>query len=785
MHTTQRSPIAAVAALATAAVAAAMLAAVPAPASGAAARPDLQVTGVTASGTVEEGGRIKVTHAVVNRGKADAKASVTHFYLSTDVQRSLADRRTSTTNPRSSLLDVRLEGEQPVPAVRRGRKVVLKQYAVVVPVGTPAGRYQVLACADDRGQVKESDERDNCAAASGAVTVREAAGSDGLHMEQFADTLLWPEDEQGTVQYVKAFCDVTVAPKRLTLATALASAESHLKGLAGNDALDRVASSGQADTAVEAQLLAGTAVAAGSPGLALAALLRAHRLDPRSGSHLVNAAALAASVGLPNEAIAFLDASVGRTFLRPAMGVSQQATALAIRGHALVLTGQYAAARTAYTGAKQLAPLLREADAGLATVEACTGKDALAMRYARRARVRSDEPVPPTPPTEDPEQPEPTIDVTDGPAMPLRQLPIAETPAQGVAMTEEYLRVHQGFLAEIDANNTERNQLEQHLQDTDDARTRAEIERRQGLITMVYRAHLEGNVEAAAQAFWDQLDEVTQTYDEFWMPSTAPDPGTFAVLAKDASDLCAGRPDFSACYEAEMNRTCRPALTQAHHQWVQDIDALQEAGDHWLEVESKRMSGIAANILDEEAHRIAMLAIEAQEQEIYAVLVQWARDWTRWEKVNERLCVTPLEAEVETSPDAATADAPDCLESGRNKLSLIAKLGPTKLKINCEKVEQQLSVEVLPLLNVFVDVIYDFKTGRLTVFAGSKGAGKLGPVEAGFKSGIYLTSDSQGQITDVGWRVGPTVKATGGNAEFTVYKDEIDLSFLPEPTVHP
>lgn len=785
MHTTKRSPIAAVAALATAAIAAATLAAIPPPASAAAARADLQVVGVSASGTVEEGGKLTVGHTVVNRGKADAKASVTHFYLSTDVQRSLADRRASTTNPRSSLLDVRLEGAQPVAAVKRGRKVVLKRYAVVVPVGTPAGRYQVLACADDRGQVKESDERDNCAAASGAVTVREAAGSDGLHMEQFADTLLWPDDEQSTIQFVKAFCDTTVAPKRLTLAAALTSAESHLKRLAGNDALDRVASSGLADTATEAQLLAGTAVAAGSPGLALASLLRAHRLDPRSGSHLVNAAALATAVGLPNEAIAFLDASVGRTFLRPAMGISQQATGLAVRGQALVLTGQYAAARSAYTAAKQLARILREADAGLATVEACTGKDALAMRYARRARVRSDEPVPPTPPTETPEQPEPTLDVTDGPAMPLRQLPIAETPAQGVAMTEEYLRVHQGFLAEIDANNTERNQLEQHLLETDDARTRGEIERRQGLITLVYRAHLEGEVEDAAQAFWARLDELTETHDAFWMPSTSTEPGTFAVLSGEARDLCVGRPDYSACYEQEMNRTCRPALTQAHNQWVQDLDALQEAGDRWLEVESKRMSGIAANILDEEAHRIAMLAIEAQEQEIYAILVQWAREWTRWEKVNDRLCVSPLETEVEASPDAAGADAPDCLESGRNKLSLIAMLGPTKLKINCEKVEQQWSQQVLPLLNVFVDVIYDFRTGRLTVFAGSKGAVKLGPVEAGFKSGIYLTSDSQGQITDVGWRVGPTVKAAGGNAEFTVYKDEIDLSFVPEPTVHP
>ncbi len=51
-------------------------------------------------------------------------------------------------------------------------------------------------------------------------------------------------------------------------------------------------------------------------------------------------------------------------------------------------------------------------------------------------------------------------------------------------------------------------------------------------------------------------------------------------------------------------------------------------------------------------------------------------------------------------------------------------------------------------------------------------------VEGGFKSGIYMTSDGRGEISDVGWRVGPSVSITEGAAEFQVYEDNVDLSFV-------
>ena len=42
---------------------------------------------------------------------------------------------------------------------------------VTIPAATPLDTYFVLACADDRGIVAESDEANNCVAAPGSVTV--------------------------------------------------------------------------------------------------------------------------------------------------------------------------------------------------------------------------------------------------------------------------------------------------------------------------------------------------------------------------------------------------------------------------------------------------------------------------------------------------------------------------------------------------------------------------------------------------------------------------------------
>jgi hypothetical protein len=749
----------------------------------AAGRPDLRVTKATVDKTsVVEGAKVTVSHTVQNRGRRKAGASTSRVYLTTDVAGSLAERRTSRTNPRSALTDVRLVGQAAVKDLAPGAKRASTAIKFTVPAGIPAGDYQVLVCADDLGKVRESEEGNNCLAASTPLEITEAVGEDGdLSVQTFSETTEWPDDESSSLNYLKIFCKSTYPVKQYTLDAALKSARAFLEAKAPGGIADLKAS-GQADTPDAAQKTAAAALAGGSPGLALAALLEAHRLQPSRGTHLVNAAALATSVGLPNEAIAFLDAAIGRQFLRAPLGIPHEATAAVIRGQALVMTGRPDAAQKLFLGAKQLAPLLSEADAGLATVAACKGQDAIAKRYIRRSRVRSDVEVPKTPPTEDPVQPVPDIDITRGEAVPLRQLPIPETPSQTAKMREVYKGISDGFQAEIQANINRANQLEQHLRDTDDARTRAEIDRRDSIFVLLYRSHLDADVEAAQQALFDKIDKLTEIDEEFWGGGTGEVEYTYGRLLEDAHNACIGS-NIPNCFEIEINRTCRPALNSAHIRWRTNIIQAQSLANHYFEIWSKLMTGYAANLIDEEAHALALNHIDGLERDVYALLVQQAFFWSHDVNLARDHCVDPVPAEVLNPPANEDVESPGACEAGLKALSLKATLGPTSLKVSCERIEQSFSKEIIPLLHVFVDVKFDFRTGNVSFWAGSKGGGKIGNVvDAGFKSGVYVKINQQGELVDTGWRVGPSVKVVGGNAEFSAFKDEIDLSFTSSLT---
>jgi hypothetical protein len=226
-----------------------------------------------------------------------------------------------------------------------------------------------------------------------------------------------------------------------------------------------------------------------------------------------------------------------------------------------------------------------------------------------------------------------------------------------------------------------------------------------------------------------------------------------------------------------MNRTCRPELTGAHTRWRGLVGQLQSAANAHFTALSRRMSGYASNLLDEEANRLGLLAIERSEMAEYALIVQAAGAWTHYERLYEEECVAPLPAEVLNPPAAEGAASGGACPSALKAINVVIALGPTKLKANCERVTQSISTGVLPLINAFAEVTYDFRSGTITVLGGSKAEGGVGGVKGGFKSGVYVSVDQDG-IKDVGWRVGPSVTATAGPVEVSVFKDEMDLSFI-------
>ncbi|MFA6298940.1 MAG: CARDB domain-containing protein [Nocardioides sp.] len=757
----------------TATVATSLLAVTGPPARAVVKRADLTVVSATVNkSTLAEGDTVVVSHVVKNRGTAKAAGTQTRFYLSTNVAASQAERVRSATNPRSAPQDVLLMGAKPVGAVGPGKQVSVSSVTLTVPVGTAAGSYTVLVCADDRGTVREKSETNNCTPAAKRLAVKAAPGSETLRLQTFGDGFSRPSNEY--LGLIKAFCDVVRPAKAMTLSAALAGARSFLSTTAGANALSQLESSGQASTPGKAEALAAAAVTQGSPGLALAALLKAHGLEPRNANHLVNAAAMATSVGLPNEAIAMLDAAQTLDLRRPAMGISQRAISLTVRGQALTMTGRESAARGYFLAARAASPLLSEADTGLATLEACEDEDIKAARFLRKSRTRTQTPTRP-----DEENPPPSvgIDLSQGTPSSMRQLPLAETPRQAVVMEDVYDGIQAGFAAELDAIQAEEQQLQDHLRATDELRTDAEIHLRDGIISLVHGAGKHSSVEALQDVMDERYADLLALREEFWGGGTGEVPYTYGTLLETAFAACSGQ--GSGCVDREMRTTCGPELVGAHNRWRALMGQLRTAGNAYFTALSTRMSAYASNLEDEEAHRLGILQIENMELVTYAGLVQQGQIWTQHVRVHEDHCVPDPEADAldPEDPEAAATkgNCPDALKA----TSFVLNLGPTVVKVNCEKISQELAGEVLPLLQAFVEVTYDFRAGTVTVVAGAKGTGKLGGVvENGFKSGVYVTAGTDGSLKDAGWRVGPSTTVGTGPLEVEAINQEIDISFV-------
>ena len=94
---------------------------------------------------------------------------------------------------RTSAADALLEGERAVAPLRAGATSPAARAKVTVPATLAPGAYTLLACADDRGAVRESDEANQCRAAKGKLKVTAAADAPSA-WHSIADELPLLED---------------------------------------------------------------------------------------------------------------------------------------------------------------------------------------------------------------------------------------------------------------------------------------------------------------------------------------------------------------------------------------------------------------------------------------------------------------------------------------------------------------------------------------------------------------------------------------------------------------
>ena len=702
-------------------------------------------------GVAREGSSFPLTETVA-AGGTPVPASTTRFYLAPDSAASLADRRDdAAADPRTSLRDILMGGARAVSALAAS-ETSQAQTTVMVPIGTRPGVYHLLACADDRGAVREDREGDNCAVATHPEDgvekpslIRVIAEEQEYRIDALSD-VFEPEPSLDA-----AMCTPQTYPTFTSVAAAVASAERFLQTRApdGMAAFAQSAAYTDPDLAEES---AAAALAGDAPGAALAALLRAHELEPHEGSHLVNAASLATAVGLPGEALAMLDGARRLDDTdRPPMGISRHAIALVNRGQALAMLGRHAEAERTLNAALEAEPLLTEAYSTRALAVMCRRGTAAARPDAVKAGTR---------------QGAKPLDPSGGRESRLRDLELPGFPERAVRLEPYYPELGSRLGGEV----VRRVQREQALDQVVNARfgtwSRAQRDRYAGVWRRISGASREADLAARSTAITRKLDEVSSDASDFWITR-------YQAMLFEADGDCEGL--GSDCFPRRMRELCRPALRLAHQEWVDHMQEAYDLSAGYYRALSRRMSGYAAHLSDADALARAKLSIEATENNLISRLVLDATFWTNATKTHSNYCVDDPDTQPAVQPEAPPVDAGGPCPSTIKAISAVLEIGPAKVKFNCDEIKIEASWG--GWIKAFGEVTYSFSSGRLTVLAGSKAEVKLGVAKGAFKSGLYLTVDRDG-FHDAGWRVGPSATGTLGPIEFKPYKDEYDISFV-------
>lgn len=141
-------------------------------ATAAAKRPDLRVVKVANPPAKADPGKAFSTKVTVrNAGSATAGASSVSLHLSRDVRKGAGDLSA---------------GSASVGKLAKGRSATAKG-TVRIP-SSASGSYYVIACADSRGKVKESSEKNNCSPSGTTVQVAGDVSADIAGTLTFTDT---------------------------------------------------------------------------------------------------------------------------------------------------------------------------------------------------------------------------------------------------------------------------------------------------------------------------------------------------------------------------------------------------------------------------------------------------------------------------------------------------------------------------------------------------------------------------------------------------------------------
>jgi tetratricopeptide (TPR) repeat protein len=563
-------------------------------------------------------------------------------------------------------------------------------------------------------------------------------------------------------------------PPRLSPAEALASARAFLGRETTAAQRAAVAGSPRARTAGALQALAVEALAGGKPQAALAALLLAHEREPKDRRGLVNLGALLATLGLPAEALAVLDAAeAGPGPLPPILGTPGRAVALNARGFALLVQRRWADARAPLAEAMRLAPLVPEAARNLAVALQQLGEEDEAKRVLYfgvwRSRGR--------PEAARPGRRAPAEEGAEPGAIPATP---AEVPAAALAgKLRRPLREVLDLSAGVGAN----------LPTVPHPRTAAEVKgfdealRRRNARTA---AQL-GNVALAYGALDRKLQARPETLGRWraerilaLLTGHAPDrdPALKAKHAATAAAVERQRAEVAARGELLARKTtalirakaATPAnLTRIHDEYVQAIaPAAKRTEAAWRDewsTEHRVLTGLAAH-LGAPWHDLA--ALHVRKKALGAELTLFVHLAGAYAPGAHRAAGAAPFGEIADAPEEKV---PSCRDRFGSR-SLEVGFDKASLSLSCDQLEAEFTIADAGLLSLFAKLSKAHASGDVTVMVGAS-------AEV-MDEGAYITIGADGKVKDLGFQIAfQEVQAVAAGVKIVTPVDSMSFSFLP------
>jgi tetratricopeptide (TPR) repeat protein len=525
-------------------------------------------------------------------------------------------------------------------------------------------------------------------------------------------------------------------------------------------------------TVKTAELAAAQAVASDRLDAAVVVLLTALDRTPHNPRLTLNLASVLVTLGMPWEALAFLNSAKGSYSTLSMRGNDGEAAAETTRGAALEATGRYAQADAEFTSALKRQPTLSQAAAGTVADAVCRKNKARALAYYAHGINNFDAPTSgPTPVTTELRWPRLKV----GKGTPFQPWSIdlpADIPSMyrltqsAPSLSNEISSASQELQARSEQEFSAMSAFESKW-------TALSASWDLGLNLATAYVKDEGTVPALMSAAFEAHNRFFD-YESAYVANATDD----AVMEKDiqtAGHACESEdpiPPLQECFYPK----CRAIASGP----MATLAALfRQANEAYLAEAAARhgiLTGLAA--LTSDPHRKAYMLTNAASEEVIesddVVVMLQELDLATSEVFN---CFNP--AAYPTTIDLTPKDGGD---PGKCPYEASLDIEIMELSHSCDVAKMTLKTP--GPLALFTEFGFDNKAGRITVYAGAQAGYNvhIGP-GAAVKAGGYVTVDPLSGAYEVGIRLSSEVSVNAGPIAVKATPAETDIVIVPEPAI--